>query len=171
MNRPLRSGAVVRKTNAVRLLDSAGILYELREYQVEVGDDYARRVAEEIGLDPACVFKTLVATGDRYGPCLAVVPADAELDLKAMAAVTGDRKVHLAPLDQVRALTGYVPGAVTALATKRALPVVVDESASSFAAIAVSAGMAGIQIVLAPSDYLAATGARPAPIARRMQEP
>jgi Cys-tRNA(Pro)/Cys-tRNA(Cys) deacylase len=144
------------KTNAVRLLDTLGVRYELREYEVDPAALEAETVARKIGLPPEQVFKTLVARGDRNGVCLAVVPANMELDEKALAQLTGDRKMELAALKEVQPLTGYVRGGVTALACKREYPVFVDETVELFDAISVSAGARGLQIVLKPSDYLAA---------------
>ena len=144
------------KTNAVRLLDSLGVRYELREYEGDPAALEAETVARKIGLAPEQVFKTLVARGDRNGVCLAVVPANMELDEKALARLTGDRKTELAPLKEVQPLTGYVRGGVTALACKRGYPVFVDETVELFDAISVSAGVRGMQIVLKPADYLAA---------------
>ena len=146
------------KTNAVRLLDSLGVRYELREYEIDPAVLEAETVARKIGLAPEQVFKTLVARGDRNGVCLAVVPANMELDEKALARLTGDRKTELAPLKEVQPLTGYVRGGVTALACKRGYPVFVDETVELFDAISVSAGVRGMQIVLKPADYLAAVG-------------
>ena len=144
------------KTNAVRLLDTLGVQYELREYEVDPAALQAETVARKIGLPPEQVFKTLVARGDRNGVCLAVVPANMELDEKALARLTGDRKMELAPLKEVQPLTGYVRGGVTALACKREYPVFVDETVELFDVISVSAGARGTQILLKPSDYLAA---------------
>ena len=106
------------KTNAVRLLDQLGIGYELREYEVDPEDLAAESVATKIGLLPQQVFKTLVARGDRNGICIAVIPGDSELDLKAMAAASGNRKIQLVPVKELQALTGYVRGGVTAMATQ-----------------------------------------------------
>ena len=106
------------------------------------------------------------ARGDRNGVCLAVVPADAELDEKALARVTGDRKSEVVPLREVQPLTGYIRGGVTALACKRDYPVFVDETVELFDVIAVSAGVRGMQILLTPADYLAAARGTVAGIAR-----
>jgi Cys-tRNA(Pro)/Cys-tRNA(Cys) deacylase len=144
------------KTNAVRLLESLGVRYELREYEVDPTALEAETVARKIGLPPEQVFKTLVARGDRNGVCLAVVPANMELDEKALARLTGDRRVELAPLKEVQPLTGYIRGGVTALACKGEYRVFVDETVELFDAISVSAGTRGMQIVLQPADYLAA---------------
>ena len=120
------------KTNAARLLDSLGIPYELRDYEVDPDDLAAESVARKIGLPPEQVFKTLVARGDRTGVLLAVVPGDAELDLKALARASGDRKAEMVPLKEVTPLTGYVRGGVTALAGKKDYPVFVDETIELF---------------------------------------
>jgi Cys-tRNA(Pro)/Cys-tRNA(Cys) deacylase len=144
------------KTNAVRLLDTLGIRYELREYEVDPAALDAETVARKIGLRPEQVFKTLVARGERNGVCLAVVPANMELDEKALARLAGDRKTELVPLKEVQPLTGYVRGGVTALACKRKYPVFVDDTVELFDAISVSAGVRGIQVLLGPSDYLGA---------------
>lgn len=147
------------KTNAARLLDSLGIPYELRAYEVDPEDLSADTVARKIGLPLEQVWKTLVARGDRSGVVLAVVPGDAELDLKALARLSGDRKAEVVPLKEVQPLTGYVRGGVTALAGKKAWPVYVDEAVELYDVISVSAGMRGLQILLAPAAYLQAVAA------------
>jgi Cys-tRNA(Pro)/Cys-tRNA(Cys) deacylase len=154
------------KTNAARLLDSLGIPYELRTYEVDPGHLSAESVAQKIGLPAEQVFKTLVARGDRTGVLFAVVPADAELDLKALARATGDRKTETVPLKEVTPLTGYVRGGVTALAARKDYPVWADETIELFDAVSVSAGVRGAQLVLAPAGYLRATGARIGGIAK-----
>jgi Cys-tRNA(Pro)/Cys-tRNA(Cys) deacylase len=148
------------KTNAARLLDQMGIAYRVLEY--EVGDEHldATQVAALVGLAPERVFKTLVARGDRHGHCMAIVPGPATLDLKALARASGDRSVALIALKDVTPLTGYVRGGVTALAAKKTFPVYLDESALGFSEIAVSAGKKGLQLVLRPQDYVAATRAK-----------
>jgi len=135
------------------MLEEAGIPFELREYEVDPEDLTAETVARKIGLPIEQVFKTLVVKGDRNGVCLAVIPGDAELNLKALAKATGDRKVELAPLKEVQPLIGYIRGGVTALAAKRDFPVYLDESAILYDVISISAGVRGTQIVLRPDDY------------------
>lgn len=147
------------KTNAVRLLDQLAIPYELREYAVDPGDLAAESVAAKIGLPAEQVFKTLVARGDRNGICMAVIPGNAELDLKALALASGDRKVQLVPVKELQGLTGYIRGGVTALAGKKDYPVYVDETIELFDIISISAGVRGLQILLGPADYLKATKA------------
>lgn len=154
------------KTNAARLLDTLNIHYELRTYAVDPEDLSAVRVAEKVGLPAAQVFKTLVCRGDRTGVCLAVVPADRELDLKALARTRGDRRCDTVPLKEVQPLTGYVRGGVTALAARREYPVVLDGSAMEWPVISISAGIRGAQLLLAPVDYQRVTSASVAAIAR-----
>ena len=157
------------KTNAVRLLESLGISYELREYTVDPEDLAAESVAAKIGMPAEQVFKTLVARGDRNGPCFAVIPGNTELDLKALAAHSGDRKAELAPLKEVQPLTGYIRGGVTVLGAKKQFPVFADDTIELWDQISISAGVRGTQIILRPADYLRATGAVVADIARGKQ--
>jgi Cys-tRNA(Pro)/Cys-tRNA(Cys) deacylase len=156
---------VAQKTNAVRLLDQMGIRYHLREYHVDPEDLTAESVAAKIGLPPEQVFKTLVARGDRNGVCMAVIPGDTELDLKALAAASGDRKIQLIPMKDLQALTGYIRGGVTALAAKKDYPVYVDETLQLFDTVSISAGIRGMQILIAPADYLKITKATVAALA------
>jgi len=157
---------VAHKTNAARLLDQLSIPYELREYEVDPEDLAAETVAAKIGFAPQQVFKTLVARGDRNGICMAVIPGNAELDLKALATASGDRKIQLAPVKELQGLTGYIRGGVTALAAKKDYPVYVDETIELFDTISISAGVRGLQILIAPGDYLRATKARLAALAQ-----
>jgi len=154
------------KTNATRILDKLGIAYELREYAVDPDDLSAERVAEKIGLPVEQVFKTLVVRGDRGGVYLAVIAANNELDGKALARLTGDRKVELVPLKEVQQLTGYIRGGVTALGAKRDYPVYADETVELFDVISVSAGIRGTQVLIAPGDYLRAVSGKVAAIGR-----
>ena len=154
------------KTNAARLLDALGVRYELREYDVDPSDLSAEAVARKVGLPPEQVWKTLVARGDKTGGCLAVVPGDAELDPKALARMTGDRRLDTVPLKDVQPLTGYVRGGVTALGCKKAYPVYVDETIELFDVVSISAGVRGTQLLLAPADYLRAVAGKVGAIAR-----
>jgi Cys-tRNA(Pro)/Cys-tRNA(Cys) deacylase len=147
------------KTNAVRLLDSFGVHYELCEYAVDPDDLAAESVAAKIGLPAEQVFKTLLARGDRNGPCFAVIPGNYELDLKALAKLSGDRKVELVPLKQVQPLTGYIRGGVTVLGAKKDFPVFVDETMELWDVVSISAGVRGTQVLVAPRDYLRITNA------------
>ncbi len=142
------------------------IAYELREYEVDPNDLAAETVAAKIGLPAEQVFKTLVARGDRYGIAMAVIPGDAELDLKALATATGDRKMQLVPVKELQGLTGYVRGGVTVLAGKKDYPVYADETIELFDIISVSAGVRGLQILLPPADYVRAANAIVASLAQ-----
>lgn len=144
------------KTNAVRVLDGLNIAYKLLDYEVDPDDLAAESTAAKLNLPPEQVFKTLVTKGDRTGICLAVIPGSAQLDLKALAKLSGNRKIEPVPLKDVQPLTGYIRGGVTALACKKPYPVYVDETIELFDQVAVSAGMRGLMIFLSPSDYLRA---------------
>lgn len=154
------------KTNAVRLLETLGLRFELREYDVDPEDLSAETVAAKIGFPIEQTFKTLVARGDRTGVMMAVIPGNAALDLKGLAKATGDRKVDTVPLKEVEPLTGYVRGGVTALGSKRQFPVIVDEFAQIYDVISVSAGRRGLQVLLAPGDYVQAVSASYAAISK-----
>ena len=156
---------MTQKTNAARFLDQLGIRYELREYEVDPDDLAAEAVAIKIGLPPGQLFKTLVANGDRHGICMAAIPSDAELDLKRLAAASGNRKIHLVPVKDLQRLTGYIRGGVTAIAAKKKYPVYADNSIERLGLISISAGMRGLQILLAPADYLLVAKATLAEIA------
>lgn len=151
--------AATQKTNAARLLDGLGISYELRAYEVDPEDLSAISMAKKVGLPPEQVFKTLLTetpTGDHL---FAVVPGDAELDLKKLAQAAGVKKAELASLKNVEPLTGYIRGGVTVMGAKKPFPAYADETIELFDVISISAGQRGLQIVLAPGDYLRATEA------------
>lgn len=147
------------KTNAARLLDAMSITYSLHEYAVDPDDLSAETVAHKIGLPLEQVFKTLVVRGDRTGIFFAVIPGNCELDLKATAKATGDRKVEPVSLKEVQPLTGYIRGGVTVLGAKKAFPVFADETMELFDVVSISAGQRGLQMFLHPADYLRATNA------------
>ena len=147
------------KTNAARLLDTLGIPYELRPYEVDPEDLTAISVARKIGLPPEQVFKTLLAHTNTGEHVFAVIPGDAELDLKKLAQAAGAKKAELASLKEVEPLTGYIRGGVTVMGAKKPFPAFVDETIELFDQISVSAGQRGLQLLLAPSDYLRAANA------------
>jgi Cys-tRNA(Pro)/Cys-tRNA(Cys) deacylase len=154
------------KTNAVRLLERLGVSFELREYEVDSEDLAAETVARKVGMPAEQVFKTLVTRGDKHGVCLAVVPGNSELDLKGLARATGDKKIETVALKEVEPLTAYIRGGVTALACKKNYPVYLDETAQLFDVISISAGLRGLQVLLAPDDYIRVTDANLASIAK-----
>jgi len=147
------------KTNAARLLERAGVRYELREYTVDEDDLSAPHVAAAIGLAPERVFKTLVVRGDRTGVLLAAIPANAELDLKALASASGNKKVELVALKEVLGLTGYIRGGVSPIGTRKPYPLYLDETAGLSDTISISAGVRGCQMMVAPDDLVRVSGA------------
>ena len=154
------------KTNAARILDAAGIQYELRSYTVVEHDLSAPLVAAKIGLPPQQVFKTLVARGDRNGVLMACIPAHTELDLKAVAAASGNKKVELVAVKEVLGLTGYIRGGVSPVGTRKPYPFYLDETADLWDEISVSAGVRGTQMLLAPGDLVRVTAGVRCAIAR-----
>lgn len=149
----------VQKTNAARILDGLGISYELRAYEVDPNDLTAISVARKIGLPTEQVFKTLLAQTTPAGHVFAVIPGDAELDLKKLAAAADVKKAELASLKDVEPLTGYIRGGVTVMGARKPFPAFADETIELFEVISVSAGMRGLQVLLSPTDYLRASGA------------
>jgi Cys-tRNA(Pro)/Cys-tRNA(Cys) deacylase len=147
------------KTNAARLLDGLNIAYELRTYEVDPEDLTAISVARKIGLPAEQVFKTLLAHTNTGDHIFAVIPGDAELDLKKLANAAGAKKTELVSLKEVEPLTGYIRGGVTVMAAKKPFPAYADETIELFDRISVSAGQRGLQLLLAPSDYLRAANA------------
>jgi len=156
----------IGKTNAVRVLDALAIGYELRAYEVDLDDLTATNVARKIGMPAEQVFKTLLTEANTGEHFFAVVPGDQELDLKKMAGAAGVKKVELASLKQVEPLTGYIRGGVTVLAAKKPFPAIADETIELFDTISVSAGLRGLQVLLAPGDYLRAAEATIADLTR-----
>ncbi|TXH42709.1 MAG: Cys-tRNA(Pro) deacylase [Actinobacteria bacterium] len=154
-------------TPATRLLQKAGVDYEVHPYHVDPrAASYAEEAAAALGVDPGIVFKTLVAQVDG-GPVLTLVPTDAQLDLKALAAALGGARAQLAEPALAERLTGYVVGGISALGTRRPLPTVADESLAAVPTVYLSAGKRGLQVSLSSADLLRIAEARLAAIARR----
>ncbi len=149
----------MKKTNAARILERLGIEYRLLEFDVDEDDLSAQDAAKKLGLPPEQIFKTLVARGDKSGVIVVCVPGGRELDLKALARVSGNKKVELVPLKEVRNLTGYIRGAVSPLGMKTSYSFYIDESAFNYHSIIVSAGARGLQISLSPKDLAEALDA------------
>jgi Cys-tRNA(Pro)/Cys-tRNA(Cys) deacylase len=147
------------KTNAARLLDKAGISYELVPYTVDESNLAATHVAEELGEDIATVFKTLVLKGDKTGHFVCVIPGDKEVDLKAAARLSGNKKADLIPMKDLLATTGYIRGGCTPIGMKKPFPTFVHSTALDYDTIYISAGVRGLQLALAPSDLVAYVGA------------
>ncbi|MEA3336172.1 MAG: Cys-tRNA(Pro) deacylase [Chloroflexota bacterium] len=153
-------------TNAMRVLEQAAIPFGVRHFPVGEQHLSAEQVADAIDMAPETVFKTLITGGDQERHLFAVIPANTELDLKALASLSGQKRLRLVPLRDVQKLTGYVRGAVTVLAARRAFPVFFDETVELWPRVAVSAGERGMQLVLAPADFLRITGGQLGDIAR-----
>jgi Cys-tRNA(Pro)/Cys-tRNA(Cys) deacylase len=152
-------------TPATSVLDRARISYRTQGYSHDSRtDSYGAEAAAQLGLDPRQIFKTLIASVDTRLVC-AVVPVAARLDLKALAAAVGGRKAELAEPAKAQRATGYVLGGISPLGHRSRIPVVVDESATGFELIYVSAGKRGLQLELAPADLIRAADARTAAIA------
>ena len=149
----------LQKTNAARLLDAAGISYELRPYQFDENDLAATHVAEELGEDIATVFKTLVLHGDRTGYFVCVVPGDCEVDLKKAAAISGNKKAEMIPMKDLLGVTGYIRGGCSPVGMKKPFPTFFHRTASDFSIISVSAGQRGLQLKINPAELIAFTGA------------
>ena len=156
----------MKKTNAARFLDGLKIEYKLCEYEMEESDLSAESVARKIGLSPEQVFKTLVARGDKTGVLMACIPGNAELDLKAIAAVSGNKKVEMVHVKEIQQLTGYIRGGVSPIGTKKCYPIFLDESGMRFSFISISAGARGSQIFISPKDLINALDIKVCQIAR-----
>ena len=154
------------KTNGARFLETLGIAFELREYEVDPDDLSALTVAKKIGMPPEQVFKTLLTTGGAGEYVFAVIPGDAELDFKKLARAASLRKAEMVSLKEVQPLTGYIRGGVTVFGAKKNYPVFVDETAILFDRISVSAGTRGTQLILSPDDYLRAASAQTADLTK-----
>jgi len=159
------------KTNGARLLESLGIPFELREYEVDPNDLTALTVAKKIAMPPEQVFKTLLTTGGTDTYVFAVIPGDAELDFKKLARAAGLRKAEMVSLKDVQPLTGYIRGGVTVSGAKKAFPAFIDETAILFEQISVSAGTRGTQLVLSPQDYIRAAAAKTADLTKSQGAP
>lgn len=149
----------INKTNVARLLDKAGVAYELIPYEVDESDLSAVHVAAQLGEDVDCVFKTIVLHGDKTGYFVCVVPGEREVDLKKAAKVSGNKKCELLPMKELLPVTGYIRGGCSPIGMKKRFPTYLHESAAGFDAIYVSAGMRGLQVRLSPQDLLHESGA------------
>ena len=152
------------KTNAARLLDKAGIEYQLVPYAVDENDLAATHIAEQLGEPIEQVFKTLVLSGDRTGYFVCVVPGNAEVDLKAAAKVSGNKKCDLIPMKDLLGVTGYIRGGCSPVGMKKPFPTYFHSTATDFPAIYVSAGVRGLQFRINPEDLISYTKASVADI-------
>ena len=148
------------KTNAVRLLEAAGIQFALGEYEVDEENLSGVHAAELIGMPPEQVFKTLVARGDRNGIAVFCIPVAEELDLKRAAAVSGNKSLQMVHVRELLALTGYIRGGCSPIGMKKHYPTFVDETCILFDRIAVSAGRRGLQLLISPDALCRFLGAQ-----------
>lgn len=155
------------KTNAARLLDKAAVSYELIPYEVDENDLAAGHIASQLDEPLDQVFKTLVLSGDRTGYFVCVVPGDSEVDLKAAAKVSGNKKCDLIHMKDLLQVTGYIRGGCSPVGMKKPFPTFFDSSAMDFPYIYVSAGVRGLQFKVAPADIIGYVKASLAPIARK----
>ena len=156
----------IKKTNAARILDNLKISYEVKTYEVDEDDLSAIHVAETMGLDIKSIFKTLVARGDKTGVIMAVINGADELDFKALAKASGNKRVEMIHLKELQPLTGYIRGGCSPLGAKKAYPVYIDNKAMEQENISISAGVRGEQLILAPTDLVKAANAIVADIVR-----
>ncbi|MCQ2359692.1 MAG: Cys-tRNA(Pro) deacylase [Phascolarctobacterium sp.] len=154
----------IKKTNAARILDDLNIEYRLKEYPVDEEHLDAVHVANEVGMPPEQVFKTLCVRGDKTGVIFAVIPGNGELDLKALARVSKNKSCEMVHLKEVLPLTGYIRGGCSPLGAKKDYPVFMDETMILWDEIAISAGQRGMQIIANPEDLARATKATVAPL-------
>jgi Cys-tRNA(Pro)/Cys-tRNA(Cys) deacylase len=142
----------MQKTNALRLLDAAGIAYATAEYEVDENDLSGVHAAKLLDIPPEQIFKTLVAQGSSGAYMVCCIPVAEELDLKKAALLCGEKKVDLIPVKNLLPLTGYVRGGCSPIGMKKQFPVYIDETAELFDTIGVSAGVRGCQVILKPGD-------------------
>ena len=150
----------IEKTNAARLLDKAGIAYRLVPYEFDENDLAVQHVADCLGQDIAQVFKTLVLHGDKTGHIVCVVPGDMEVDLKALAKVSGNKKVEMIAMKDLLNVTGYIRGGCSPVGMKKRFPTFFHSTVKDFDDIYVSAGVRGLQLEISPSaliDFVRAT--------------
>ena len=148
------------KTNAMRILDSAKIEYTPYEYVPDDNDLTGVHIAEQIGLNPDFVFKTLVARGDKSGLLVFCIPCNSELDLKKCAKASGDKKIELLPVKELLSNTGYIRGGCSPIGMKKLYPTYFDETCQMFDEIAISAGERGHQMIIPPMELIALVGGK-----------
>ena len=154
------------KTNAVRLLEAAGVPFGTVEYEVDENDLAAQNVANQLGEDINCVFKTLVLRGERTGLFVCVIPGNCEVDIKKAASVAGDKKAEMIAMKELLPLTGYIRGGCSPVGMKKPFPTFFHSTALDFETIYVSAGMRGLQLRIAPQALIDFVGAAVADVVK-----
>ncbi len=149
----------INKTNAARLLDKAKISYELIPYEVDENNLAATHVAEQLGEDIQCVFKTLVLEGDKTGYFVCIIPGDREVDLKRTAKASANKKADLIPMKELLSVTGYIRGGCSPIGMKKNFPTFIHSSCLEFPHIYISAGIRGLQIKISPQHLIQFTRA------------
>lgn len=142
------------KTNAMRMLDASGIQYDVIRYEVDEEDLSGTHVAQVCGMPPEQVFKTLVLFGDKTGYLTACIPVNEELDLKALAQLSGNKKTDMIAVKELLPLTGYIRGGCSPVGMKKSFPTYIDETCILFDRISVSGGVRGAQILIHPGDLI-----------------
>lgn len=148
------------KTNAMRLLDTNNIKYDILTYKSNDGKIDGLSVASKIGKDPTIVYKTLVANGNSGSIYVFVIPVSEELDLKKAAKITGDKKVELIHVKDINKHTGYIRGGCSPIGMKKSYPTYIDKSADLLDSIVVSGGKVGVQIQITIDDLVSMTNAK-----------
>lgn len=151
--------ASIKKTNAVRILESENIPFELLEYDIDERLLSAEDAAAKTNVPEQQTFKTLCARGDKSGVMLVCIPAGRELDFKALAAASGNKRTALVPLKELQPLTGYIRGGCSPVGAKKKYPVYIDETARLFDFITINAGQRGLLLKLKSSDLIKVTKA------------
>lgn len=152
----------MKKTNAARILEKLKIDYEIFEYQVDENDLSAENVAGKVGIPLDQIFKTLVVRGDKTGIVVACIPGDGQLDLKALASISGNKRVEMVNIKEIQQLTGYIRGGVSPIGMKKSYPTYIDEGALDHSRVMISGGLRGVQILLKTEDLLKAAAGKTA---------
>ena len=148
----------IQKTNAMRLLDSAGLDYEMASYDYDESDLSGVHAAAELGVAPEIVFKTLVTRGDGNAFFVFVIPVAESLDLKKAAKASGNKKIEMIHVKEILDITGYIRGGCSPIGMKKPFPTYIDETAQLYEKIYFSAGKRGVQIILDPEELTSVTG-------------
>lgn len=166
MSKKSENAAAQTKTNATRLLEAANVAFKTVEYEVDESDLSGMHIAEQMGRDPASIFKTLVMKGEKNGYFVCCLPVCDELDLKKVARAFGDKKVDLIPMKELKDLTGYIRGGCSPIGMKKKFPTLIDETAVLFDEILINAGMRGMMIRVEPNALIRFVDAKEADLVK-----